>query len=82
MTSLGVPHVAALLQGYVTGKAFMYHKKQIPQLLLETVEQIADAPVRDTVQLHHAGERYHLAAAAAAVQKKKVSEAAAAAPVA
>ena len=56
---------------YVTGKAFMYHKKHIPQILLESVEQIADVPVRDTAQLHHSGERYHLAAAAAAPKRMK-----------
>lgn len=55
---------------YVTGKAFMYHKKHIPQMMIETVDQIADVPCRDTAQLHHSGERYHLAAAAAATQKR------------
>lgn len=56
---------------YVTGKAFMYHKKHIPQIQLTSVEQLADVPVRDTAQLHHSGERYHLAAAAAATQQRK-----------
>ena len=32
----------------------------------ESVDQIADVPVHDTEQLHHSGERYHLAAAASA----------------
>jgi len=49
---------------YVTGKAFMYHKKHIPQIQLQTLEQIADAPSGNAVELHHADERYHLVAAA------------------
>ena len=38
------------------GRAFMYHKKHVPQLLLASAEQIADAPSKDAA-LHHAGER-------------------------
>ena len=49
---------------YVTGKAFMYRRKHIPQIQLETVEQIRDAPCPDAFRLHHAGEAYHLVAAA------------------
>ena len=32
---------------YVTGKCFMYARKQIPQMQIESVDQIADVPVRD-----------------------------------
>ena len=56
---------------YVTGKAFMYRRKHIPQIQLETVEQIRDAPCPDAFRLHHAGEAYHLVAAADAHKRAK-----------
>ena len=59
---------------YVTGKAFMYHKKHVPQILLESVEQIADAPSKDSAALHHAGEAYHLVAAADAHKRARQVE--------
>jgi micrococcal nuclease len=59
---------------YVTGKAFMYHKKHVPQILLESVEQIADAPSKDSAALHHAGEAYHLVAAADAHKRAREVE--------
>ena len=49
---------------YVTGKAFMYHKKHVPQVLLTSCDDFQDAPLQDHHQLHHAGEEYHLVAAA------------------
>ena len=58
---------------YVTGKAFMYHKKHIPQIQLQTLEQIAGAPSGNAVELHHAGERYHLVAAADAHKRARPS---------
>jgi micrococcal nuclease len=51
---------------YVTGKAFMYHKKGVPQILLTSCDDFADAPSKDTHVLHHEDEEYHLVAAAAA----------------
>ena len=59
---------------YVTGKAFMYHKKHLPQILLESVEQIADAPSKDAAALHHAGEAYHLVAGADAHKRAQGRE--------
>jgi micrococcal nuclease len=59
---------------YVTGKAFMYHKKHVPQLLLASAEQIADAPSKDAAALHHAGEAYHLLAAADAHKRAREVE--------
>ena len=59
---------------YVTGKAFMYHKKHVPQIALESVEQIADAPSKDAAALHHAGEAYHLVAAADARKRARERE--------
>jgi|TARA_B100001142_G_scaffold288342_1_gene304436 micrococcal nuclease len=63
---------------YVTGKAFMYRKKQIPQILVTRVSQFSDAPVKDAAALHHAGEKYHIAAASMPLEKHGPGVAAAA----
>ena len=52
----------------------MYHKKHVPQLLLASAEQIADAPSKDAAALHHAGEAYHLLDAADAHKRAREVE--------
>ena len=54
---------------YVHGKAFTYHKKGIPQIQIESADQIRDAPSKDPLKLHHSGEAYHLAAASVKVKR-------------
>ena len=52
---------------YVHGKAFT-HKGGIPQIQIESADQIRDAPSKDPLKLHHSGEAYHLAAASVKVK--------------
>ena len=53
---------------YVNGKAFT-HKGGIPQIQIESADQIRDAPSKDPLKLHHSGEAYHLAAASVKVKR-------------
>lgn len=58
---------------YVTGKMFMYHRKNIPQMQLESADQIRDVPIADLDKLHHWGEKSRLITGTSAASAQVVA---------